>query len=56
MKYYPKKDHGINLTQIGVVNFLRYSLKIECCKNLKKCKGRMTIPTIRPGLAGTVMV
>jgi len=41
---YRKKDHGINLTQIGVVNFLRYrpSLKIECCKNLKMCKGGLT--------------
>jgi len=42
MKYYRKKDHGISLTQTGVVNVLRYSLKIECCKNLKKCKGEMT--------------
>jgi len=38
MKYYREKDHGINLTLIGVVNFLRNSLKIECCKNLKKRK------------------
>jgi len=43
MKYYQKKAHGINFTQIGVINFLRYSLKIECCENLKKCKGGMTI-------------
>jgi len=33
------KDHGISLTQTG---FLRYSLKFEYCKNLKKCKGGMT--------------
>jgi len=42
MKYYRKKDHGIDLTKIGVVNVLRYSLKIKCCRNLKKCKGGMT--------------
>ena len=42
MKNYRKKDHGINLTQTGVVNVLRYSPKIECCKNLKKCEGGMT--------------
>jgi len=43
MKYYRKKDHGINRTH-GVANLLRYrpSLKIECCKNLKKCKGEIT--------------
>jgi len=35
-------DHGINVTQSGLVNALRYSLKIECCKNLKTCKGGMT--------------
>jgi len=33
---------GINLTQIGVVNVRRYSLKVEFYKNLKKCKGGMT--------------
>jgi len=42
MKYYQKKDHGIDPTLIGIVNVLRYSLKIECCKNPKKCKGWMT--------------
>jgi len=42
MKYYRKKDHGISLTQIGVVYCLRYNLKIECCKNLKMCKSGMT--------------
>jgi len=42
MNSYRKRDHGISLTQIGVVNVLRYNLKIECCKNLNKCKGGMT--------------
>jgi len=42
MKHYLKNDHGINLTQTGVVNLLRCSLKIECCRNLKKCKGGLT--------------
>ena len=41
MNYYPTKADGINLTQIGVVNVLKYSLKIECCKNLKMCKDGM---------------
>jgi len=35
MKYYRKKDHGINLTQIGVANVLRYSLKLNVAKSEK---------------------
>jgi len=42
MKYYRKKNHGYNLTHIGIVNIPRCNLCIECCKNMKRCKGVMT--------------